>query len=504
MELEVLFDQIAAAIHEKDGAVDGIPAKDFPARIRAIPTGGLGGVALESIEITAPPFKTYYMPGEPFDPSGMAVYARFSNGQSMYVSHSGLVFDPAGPLDADTASVTVSFQWGLRMASAVQPVSVAANLVFGVCWSYGEPSSALARLTPETDPNGLVTAAVRAEPAPAAGNGPGSSPFDRFLPWAGMEEYNIVGGRAAYKRGEEGFSRTDFDTMVYIPPFYYAVVDDPEGRRRYWYVSGTAAEGLAPHPGSGRYLARYACGAGYVSKSGLAPQTAVTRAQARAGCAGRGDGWRQYDFAAWCAVGLLYLVEFADWDSQKKVGMGLCNQPDGGPAPSGRTDGMAYHTGGEGASNGLTCVQYRGLENLWGNVLQWVDGIDVRDCAVYLAPQPGLYGSAESYTPAGVSIPSAYGCIKAMGMGQAAPWAFLPSEAADDPGGYIRDFVFPGEGGRALCVGGAFSGWPNAAAVGLFCFDASYAEGQDPDYIGARLMFVPEEAQGRDGLKNKG
>lgn len=490
MELEVLFNQIAAAIHEKDGQTDGIAARDFPARIRAIPTGGLGGVVLESIEITAPPYKTYYTPGENFDPSGMAVYARFSNGQTLYVSHSSLTFDPAGPLEENTASVTVGFQWGLRLASASQPVSVAASLVFGVCWSYGEPSSALIRLTPDADPNGLATAAVQAEPAPAVGTGPGSSPFDRFQPWAGMEEYNIVGGQAAYKRGEAGFSRTDLDVMVYLPPFYYAVVDDPEGRKRYWYVSGSPTRGLERHPGSGRYLGRYACGPGYVSRSGLPPLTQITMDQARAGCAGRGEGWRPYDFPAWCAVGLLYLVEFAHWDSQRKVGMGLCNQQGGLPAASGRTDGMTYHTGAEAASDGLSCVQYRGLENPWGNLFQWVDGIRVRDCAAYLT-------SDEAELPAGVSLPASYGSIKAMGMSEPAPWAFLPSETTDNPDGCVRDYVFSGEGERVLCVGGSFSGWPNLLAVGLFCFDASYTGEEGMDYIGCRLMFVPGEAPSR-------
>lgn len=39
MELKPLFDHIVDAIHEKDGAGDGIAARDFPDRIRAIPTG---------------------------------------------------------------------------------------------------------------------------------------------------------------------------------------------------------------------------------------------------------------------------------------------------------------------------------------------------------------------------------------------------------------------------------------------------------------------------------
>lgn len=123
MALETLFNDIAAAIHEKDGKADGIPASDFPARIRAIPTD-LGGVRLEAIEIAAPPLKTHYSTGDVFQPAGMEVYASFSNGLSMPVDHANLTFDPSGPLEEGTAAVTVNFQWGLKLVSASQPISV--------------------------------------------------------------------------------------------------------------------------------------------------------------------------------------------------------------------------------------------------------------------------------------------------------------------------------------------------------------------------------------------
>lgn len=123
MALADLFNDIADAIREKDGTSAEIVASTFPARIRAIPTD-LGGIRLESIEITEPPTKTVYAAGEVFDPSGMVVYANFSNGQSMLVSHSDLAFDPSGPLEDGIDSVTVNFQWGLKLVSASQPISV--------------------------------------------------------------------------------------------------------------------------------------------------------------------------------------------------------------------------------------------------------------------------------------------------------------------------------------------------------------------------------------------
>lgn len=125
MALEDLFEDIADAIREKDGTTAEIVAGTFPARIRAIPTG-IGGVQLESILIATPPAKTVYVVGETFDFTGMVVTATYSNGQTMYVDQANLTFDPSGPLEEGTTSITVNFQWGLKMVSAFQPVVVLA------------------------------------------------------------------------------------------------------------------------------------------------------------------------------------------------------------------------------------------------------------------------------------------------------------------------------------------------------------------------------------------
>ena len=67
--------------------------------------------------------------------------------------------------------------------------------VFGVSWDSSNPSTALTRLTKANDPNKLVTVDITTEPVPAVGTGSGSSPFDSYMPWMGMEEYcaSLVG-----------------------------------------------------------------------------------------------------------------------------------------------------------------------------------------------------------------------------------------------------------------------------------------------------------------------
>lgn len=83
--------------------------------------------------------------------------------------------------------------------------------VFGVCWNYNAQSTALTRLKKSTDPNGLVNVDITTNPAPAVGTGAGSSPFDNYLPWSGMDEYNIINNAVSYKKGQSGFSRSSYD-----------------------------------------------------------------------------------------------------------------------------------------------------------------------------------------------------------------------------------------------------------------------------------------------------
>lgn len=186
--------------------------------------------------------------------------------------------------NSGTVTITVSVASDTNYnapASKTCTVSCVFVTIFGVCWTYSNSSPALSRLTPSNDPNGYVNAAVSSEPSAAIGTGAGSSPFDAFMPWQGMEEYNIINGAVSYKKGQSGFSRTSYDTMVFIPEFYYKIVYNSSQSKIYYYVANAPFTGFAKHPGSGRYVGRYNTISGYASKSGANPLTNITRATAR-------------------------------------------------------------------------------------------------------------------------------------------------------------------------------------------------------------------------------
>lgn len=381
---------------------------------------------------------------------------------------------------------TVDLKVGVKI-EAVKDVTPPPN-VFGVCWDYGNSSTALSRLTKSNDPNKVVTADITTEPSAAVGTASGSSPFDNYAPWKDMDEYNIVNSAVKYRKGETGFSRTNYDTMVYIPEYWYKIVDDATNSKRYFYIAEKAVDGFEKHPGSGKYVGRYNTISGYASKSGSAPLARIARVSARNGSRGKGDKWSQYDYASWCAVWLLYLVEFADWDSQSKVGRGYVDN-NGSAINSGGTDSMVYHTGRAAGTDGKTAVQYRHIENPWGNIGEWIDGVNFNDGTVYVCTAQANYAddTASNYTQIGTKAQDS-GYIKSLGVATAAPWAFFPTAVGGNETTYIPDSASHSSGWCVLRVSGA---WDSGGIAGLFYFNAYNSSSNGYASIGARLLFHP-------------
>lgn len=368
--------------------------------------------------------------------------------------------------------------------------------VFGVSWDSSNPSTALTRLTKANDPNKLVTVDITTEPVPAVGTGSGSSPFDSYMPWMGMEEYNIINtsGKVLNKKGESGFTRTNINmpVMVKIPEFYYKI--EKSGSIFRYYVADGPVDGLSLHPGSGdNYLGRYESGEAssgtmgliLASYSGTTPSVSKTRSTFRDYARNMASGFQLRDIAAWCAYDLLYLVEYADFNSQEKIGPGIVN--DTAAHKTGETDAMVYHTG-RANSGDNAAVQYRGIENPWGNVSEFIDGINILTQVAYICTEPESYAddTTDNYKSSGFTTPDS-GFIKELGFSSGFPWALLP----DTTGGgssttYIPDFVYSSLGEKVLNVGGHITSEQEA---GLFFFHAGATSLGKSDKIGARLQF---------------
>lgn len=358
--------------------------------------------------------------------------------------------------------------------------------IFGVVWNYGNQSTALTRLTRQSDPYSFVTTNITSEPVPAVGKLHGTSPFDKYMPWKGMEEYNIVNGTVGVKQGERGFSRAN-DTVVLIPEFYYKVVDDAANKKRYYYVSNMKISGFEKHPGSGRYVGRYNTASGYVSKTGLAPLERVTRPGIRTNAANKGAGWYLYDYACYCAVGLLYLVEYANFNVQSKIGKGyFYDVIVAFASATGDTDAMIYHTGRADGKDGATSIQYRHIENLYGDHYEFVDGMNLNGNAVYVCTDPTKYAddTANGYTNIGTR-PTSADYIKTLGYSKDAPWAFYPSAVGGSRTTYTGNYCSYSSGWTVFaCSGNRYPG--------MFYFGGDSTSSWSESWMTSRLMYVPQ------------
>lgn len=367
--------------------------------------------------------------------------------------------------------------------------------VFGVSWDSSNPSTALTRLTKANDPNKLVTVDITTEPVPAVGTGSGSSPFDSYMPWMGMEEctLNNETGKVSSKKGDPGFKRTSIDrpVMVKIPEFYYKI--ERVGSIFRYYVADGPVDGLSLHPGSGdNYLARYEAGEassgtlGFIlaSYSGAAPSVSKTRSTFRDYARNMASGFQLRDIAAWCAYDLLYLVEYADFNSQEKIGPGIVN--DTAAHKTGETDAMVYHTG-RANSGDNAAVQYRGIENPWGNVSEFIDGINVYGQSVYICTDPEIYtdDTDTNYPYSNIKLPTS-GWIKGLGFSSVFPWAFIPNANGGSSISYIPDYTYSGPEWKVLNAGGHITSKQEA---GLFFFHAGVTSSGTSNKVGARLQF---------------
>lgn len=354
--------------------------------------------------------------------------------------------------------------------------------VFGVCWDTSNSSTALTRLTPSTDPYGLVTRSVTTEPVPAVGTGSGSSPFDSYAPWNGMKECNLnASGTVTAWKGQSGFSHDSDYTMVFIPAFY--VTQKRSGTKQYFYVADKPKTGFTKHPGSGKYIGKYHMGSVRPSTSLVSPYVNITRATARSNAKSKGSKFHLYDFATYCAIIFLYIVEFADWNCQRKIGQGVVNRRSD-PLQSGETDALLYHTGRSSEySDGYAPVQYRWIENLWGNVFQWVDGFNANGTTAYACIDPSKYAddTATGYTNIG-TLPSS-GYIKDLIVTDNG--LLIPKTSGGSETTYVPDCVYPSSGWRVLGVGGD---WHSGAYAGLLEFAADSGSSDSNSNVSARLM----------------
>nr|DAO12423.1 MAG TPA: tail collar fiber protein [Caudoviricetes sp.] len=408
---------------------------------------------------------------------GTTTLTKTSTGTAIFTVGKAGTWTITATKDGNTATGTVE----ITASGQSKNLTLDYAAVFGVCWDTSNSSTALTRLTKTSDPYGFVTKNVTAEPVPAGGTEAGSSPFDSFAPWNGMKECNLdTSGAVTAWNGQSGFSRANEYTMVYIPVFY--VAQKRSGTKQYFYVSDKTKTGFTKHPGSGKYVGKYHNSDGSssyeASATGKSPKVSRTRAQFRTNAKAIGSKFHLYDFATYCAIIWLYVVEFANWDCQTKIARG--NVESSSAMNSGDSDVMIYHTG---CRANLAGIQYRWIENLWGNVYQWVDGFNADGTTAYYCTDPSQYAddTTTGYTQIG-TLPAS-GWIKDLTVTDNG--LLIPKTVGGSETTFIPDYAYSSSGWRVLFVGG---GWNGGSYAGLLCFSAGSTSSYSYSDISARLL----------------
>lgn len=362
------------------------------------------------------------------------------------------------------------------------PLTILDNMCFGVVWNYGNSSPVLTRLTRENDPNHIVTHSPTIEPHAGDGTGAGQSWFDDYMPWAGMERKNYVDGQIVnfvdYSNGE---------TYVYIPQFWSKIINDTKKKKMYIYISAIQDSRFTLHPGSGKYMSRYECNSNFLSAPGTKPKVDTSLGGFRTGITAIDSKHYQYDIHTYAALELLYIVEFAHLNTQSKIGAGITS---GSKALTiGETDVLTYHTGRvDGTAN--SAVQYRWIENLWGNVWNWVDGILIQNGLVYICNDRTKYASSitSDYKSTGLYTPTNSNWHR---TDQDYNNCYLiPLTTGSSDSTYTCDYYSYGSGLRGLDVGGAYG---SGSTAGLFCWVGSNDPGNTNAIIGGRAVLVDNE-----------
>ena len=324
-----------------------------------------------------------------------------------------------------------------------------------------------------------------ADPNPyyAGMSGTPSSPFDNISPWKDM--VTVEDANAG--------------TLVAIPKFYYKLsyANDTEPRGLKIQIANEQLDGFVCSPahqnrgdGAGErdvvYVGRYhSNSSNYKSATGTSPYVNVERGSARSTLPSLGSNIWQMDFATRFTIWLLYLVEFADWNSQYCIGYGCSSG--GIPMTMGYTDNMPYHTGTTAATKTTYGgTQYRNIEGLWDSVFDWIDGCYYNDNGLNIILNPENFSDSSRGTAVGVpsnGYPSAFDIKTVSG---AFP-LILPTAAHGSDSTYICDYWYFNPSYPCLCGGGDYY---QLLDRGLFCIwnTSKYDYG---NYIGCRLMKLP-------------
>lgn len=368
--------------------------------------------------------------------------------------------------------------------------------------------------------------------------------FNTVKAFGGRRKCNLAdNGTVNAYYGDAGYveNGSNGQVMVEQPKFYYKVVPlvlEPIAneigyhlRKARYYVSDTQKAGMSLHPAFIRngvvknkiYLNAYAgsifdVSAGaylladeqvadfnadkFCSIAGAKPASGLTqnltRANTRKLANNRGAGWQLKDALSVSASQMLMLVEYGSFNMQTTIGLGVVSKASGtgnesevnGAAASlGNDSGMATGT------NGLVSVTYRGEENFWGNIWQWVDGLNIETNKLNYAwyADTGFADDIKNgaYKNAGFTMSKSNNYVSAFGWSETCDFLFLASETLGNSSLPVGDYFYQNNTATGFLVARLGGRWAYSSTAGAFCWSLDVASSLRDRGIGGGVLYIP-------------
>ena len=217
------------------------------------------------------------------------------------------------------------------------------------------------------------------------------------------------------------------------------------------------------------------------SVSGQLPTVNQTIGTFRTQAQANGTGYQQFTFYQLNALQCLYIIKYGNLNSQSALGMGYVSGSAAKASGDTNANGMYY-----GTTSSTQSVKFAGIEDFWGNVYDWIDGL-YSDNSWHILTNYGIYNDTGSgYTDNGQGATSTISGYISQTQGINSNTGFIIKTSAGSSSTYYAD-----SGGLYSARLPNFGGdWSEGAYAGAFQLYVNNSASAANATIGARLSYI--------------
>ena len=193
-----------------------------------------------------------------------------------------------------------------------------------------------------------------------------------------------------------------------------------------------------------------------------------------------GSGYQQMNWFTLTLIQILYLIAYKNLNSQSAIGMGYTEGSSLTSTGGTLMKGLCY-----GSIDGRIQMCFLGIEDLWGNIRMWIDGMKISSRGELLvnSKNTNFNDSAEGYENIGKCNISNGRISKTIHTNKG---GFFPMEFSGSDTIYYCDNGWLGYDNIGICGGYC----TDKKSAGIFYIRATYHNGNAYQDIGSRLCYL--------------